>query len=195
VPHFFEITYRTEIAYIGQVRSQHYDILKAMLAELQILDPTSEIALNQMGKIAALMPRLDRPGECGFDLQQLDDDTIQSIFLGDDCLILQIHQHDEVRPSSKPRNPFDPANAPIVLTDNRIANQMAQLSFVGGIEGAIAAIQFCSDRDIEDFITALNELKRDPAERFAEQQQEKWDKHVAMNPQVQAALMMGILPN
>lgn len=192
---FFQIEIADrEICYVGRVRSQHHDILFTMLAQLEELDFDGQVARSQMDKISRLLPRLDRPGQWGFPLEDLSEELLKQIFIGRDSLIRQIHQGASSKPS-KPLDPLDPKNAPIVLGDNRIANQLAQIASIGGLDGAIRALEILSDRDIEDFIAAINELRRDPNERYAEQQQKKWDEIVSKNPQVQAAMMMGIFPN
>ena len=151
----------------------------------------SEYHLTLCERIAALLPRLDRPGEFGFPVRSIEDFLqVRDLFLcqvrdGEITFkpqILEIHEYKPIpRPKKRRENSKDilPEDIPVPSSGTQWIDTLAGLIFIDKtVEGAIELWERLDYKNLDALMYRYNELARDPQERHAEFLQERLEESV-----------------
>ncbi|KYC42097.1 hypothetical protein WA1_19040 [Scytonema hofmannii PCC 7110] len=182
-----------DFAIAGPVPRSHLSALESLLGYLhqcwqQDNFRVSDRSWSVIERIAALMPRVDKPGTFGFDVRKLAIERAESLFLGQivageikPCEVLELHSFTvKTKPPKKEGEPLTPADISIESSGLPDADIFASLiNLDESIEGAWRIWSTFDAQTINAIIGQLNELRRDPQERLTEylnQRFEEWKR-------------------
>lgn len=141
-------------------------------------------------RISLLLPRLDKPGEFGFDVRSLPQIEFESLFLAQvingivhPCKLVDLHSFKtkEKKPK-KPGEELTPADFPIPSSGIPDADLFASLIAIDeSVEGAWALWTRFDSEFINGAIAYMNELRRDPKERMNEQLKRSFEEWKQQN--------------
>ncbi len=150
---------------------------------LQVVNPADASELNRarvrcwqlMEMLVKNFPRIDGSSSgLGFDLEPLRCDVLQieALFFGqiegDTVKPPKLAALNQYEPVPIPDWQIDEDATPIPSTDDPAMDLLAMLTLATSSQEAISLMQTLSAQQIDRFISALKELKRDPAEREQE---------------------------
>ena len=143
-----------------------------------------EAILQVAGRIAALLPRIDKPKCFGFEVRSLSPKDFESLFLAQvineemqACELIELHSFKaEGRRQKADGEELTPHDIPIKSSGLADADLFASLVNIdGSIEGAWRLWTRFDAEMINAMIGQLNELRRDPQERMNEFMKARFD--------------------
>lgn len=173
--------------WVGECPAAHFPIFAeafAELLELQAIAKDPFIAFND-GAIASLLRFLStflpilphRRGAFCVDpfLTPLDIPSLTALFYGEDCQILKLHEQPDAPPPLD-QDEYTPENMPIPSSGNPTADLLARLSQIDNSTANAQKLMETYDRaTLHALFEQVNELRRDPKDRFEEYKQKRLD--------------------
>jgi hypothetical protein len=183
--HNLLVSWQDDYAIASPVRRCHLNAFQLLLTQLQeswqqnIDNPGfwQEKGIDLGDRITSFLPRVDKPGVCGFQCAGFPQIELEELFIGRmqqdkiaPCYLIALHSF-EVKPAPprKEGENITPADVPIPSSGNEDADLFARLIAVDeSIEGAWLLWNQFDAGFLHNLIDQLNELRRDPDERVRE---------------------------
>jgi hypothetical protein len=165
-------------------------LLNYLHQKWQINYQIDETVIQIAERIAALLPRIDKPGCFGFEVRSLSSTDFESLFLAQvvdgvvvPCKLIELHSFKaEGRRQKAEGEELTPSDIPIKSSGLADADLFASLVNIDeSIEGAWQLWTRFDAEMINGLIGQLNELRRDPQERMNEYLKARFDEWKQQN--------------
>jgi hypothetical protein len=165
-------------------------LLNYLHQKWQVNYKIDESVIQVAERIAALLPRIDKPGCFGFEVRSLSSTDFESLFLAQvvngeiaPCKLIELHSFKaEGRRQKAEGEELTPSDIPIKSSGLADADLFASLVNIDeSIDGAWQLWTRFDAEMINAMIGQLNELRRDPQERMNEYLKTRFDEWKQQN--------------